>query len=351
MQTRRKFLGSVGAAAALGVAGGPAFGGGVAETITKNSDEIERGSTDIAAEASVSAAAPSGEKMLFWVAVSTPCDKDLKFDPELYKDLLAYLKSQGADGVVVLGTTGEFPSFSFAERKKIAETALKNRNGLNIIVGPGTSNFPETLELSKHAEDNGADGLLIVPPFYYKHPREEALKKYYSMIFEQVKIPINLYHIPFASGVPISHELLHSLEHYPNLAGIKDSVSDPEVYRRFVAEFPNLNMRTGTDENLKYALDHGMGAILAEGNNFTKQIAAVFAAKRVGKDIDEPIAQLHAALKLLRAGGVDEYGPMKYALSLQMGTRQFYQRPPNSDVTEEQKGKIKAALDEIKRMG
>ena len=345
MQTRRKFLGSVGAAAALGVAGGPAFGGGVAETITKNSDEIERGSADIAAEAA------SGEKMLFWVAASTPCDKDLKFDAELYKDLLAYLKSQGADGVVVLGTTGEFPSFSFAERKKIAETALKNRNGLNIIVGPGTANFPETLELSKHAEENGADGLLIVPPFYYKHPRQSALTKYYSMIFEQVKIPINLYHIPFASGVPISLELLHSLEKYPNLAGIKDSVDNAEEYYAFVKEFPNLNMRTGTDVNLKYALDHGMGAILAEGNNFTKQIASVFAANRAGKDIDDPITKLSAAVKLLRAGGVDEYGPMKYALSLQMGTRQFYQRPPNSDVTDEQKTKIKAALDEIKRMG
>src|SRR5258708_24094711 len=171
------------------------------------------------------------------------------------------------------------------------------------------------------------------------------------MIFDQVKIPINLYHIPFASGVPISHELLHRLEHYPNLAGIKDSVSDPEVYHRFVAEFPRLNMRTGTDVNLKYALEHGMGAILAEGNNFTKQIAAVFAAKRAGKDIDEPIANLNAALKLLRAGGVDEYGPMKYALSLQMGRRQVLQRPPNSDVTEEQKTKIKEALEEIKRMG
>jgi 4-hydroxy-tetrahydrodipicolinate synthase len=345
MQTRRRFLGSVGAAAALGVSGRAAFGGEAitAETVAENRDDVERGSAD--------AATAAGEKVLFWVAVSTPCDKNLNFDPELYKDLLAYLKSQGADGVVVLGTTGEFPSFSFAERKKVAETALKNRNGLNIIVGPGTSNFPETIELSKHAEENGADGLLIVPPFYYKRVQTEPLTKYYSMIFEQVKIPINLYHIPFASGVPISHELLHSLEHYPNLAGIKDSVSDPEVYHRFVAEFPRLNMRTGTDVNLKYALEHGMGAILAEGNNFTKQIAAVFAAKRAGKDIDEPIAKLNAALKLLRAGGVDEYGPMKYALSLQMGTRQFYQRPPNSDVTEEQKGKIKAALEEIKRMG
>src|SRR6202795_3050659 len=332
--TRRTFLGAVGAAAALGVVGEAA---------------IPEAHGSIPPASRVPPAAT--EKQLFWVAASTPCDQSLNFDPELYKEVLAYLKEKGADGVVVLGTTGEFPSFSFAERKKIAETALKNRNGLNIIVGPGTSNFPETIELSKHAEEHGADGLLIVPPFYYKRAQTEPLTKYYSMIFEQVKIPINLYHIPFASGVPISHELLHSLEHFPNLAGIKDSVSDPEVYHRFVSEFPKLNMRTGTDANLKYALEHGMGAILAEGNNFTKQIAAVFAAKRAGKDLDEPIAKLNAATKLLREGGVDEYGPMKYALSLQMGTRQFYQRPPNSDVTEEQKKKINEALVEIKRQG
>jgi 4-hydroxy-tetrahydrodipicolinate synthase len=331
--TRRTFLGAVGATAALGV-------------VEKTSFAAASG----AAPRAPNATAAPGEKVLFWVAVSTPCDKDLKFDEELYKDLLAYLKASGADGVVVLGTTGEFPSFSFAERKKVAETALKHRSGLNIIVSTGTSNFPETIELSQHAEVNGADGLLIVPPFYYKRVRTEPLTKYFSMIFDKVKIPINLYHIPFASGVPISHDLLHSLEEYPNLAGIKDSVSDPAVYQQFVAEFPKLNMRTGTTENLKYALDHDMGAILAEGNNFTKLIAAAFAAKRAGRDFSEPIAKLDTALKLLRAGGVDEYGPMKYALSLQMGTRQFYQRPPNSDVTDEQKAKIKEALDQIKQM-
>jgi len=331
--TRRTFLGSVGAAAVLGVAGGV---------------KIPEAAAATPSAANVPAA--STEKVLFWTAASTPCDKSLKFDEELYKDLLAFLKGNGADGVVVLGTTGEFPSFSVAERKKIAETAFKHRNGLNIIVSPGTANFPETLELCKHAEDNGAEGLLIVPPFYYRHPRIDGLTRYFSMIFEQIKIPINLYHIPFATGVPISHELMHAMEKYPNLTGIKDSESDPDVYHKFVAEFPKLNMRTGTTENLRYALDHGMGAILAEGNNFTRLIADVFAAKRASKDIGPPIAKLESAMKLLRAGGVDEYGPMKYALSLQMGTRQFYQRPPNSDVTEEQKTKIKQALDQIKQM-
>ena len=331
--TRRTFLGAVGAAAALGV------------------EKAAFREAPPGAPRPANAVPAAGEKVLFWVAASTPCGKDLKFDEELYKDLLAYLKANGADGVVVLGTTGEFPSFSVAERKKVAEAAFRHRNALNIIVCSGTSNFPETIELSQHAEANGADGLLIVPPFYYKHPHPDGLTKYYTLIFEKVKIPINLYHIPFASGVPISLELLHSLEKYPNLAGIKDSVDDVPEYERIVAEFPKLNMRTGTDTNLKYALDHGMGAILAEGNNFTKQIAAVFAAKRAGRDIDEPIRKLNTALKILREGGVDSYGPMKYALSLQMGTRQFYQRPPNADVTEEQKIKIKQALEQIKQMG
>lgn len=339
--TRRDFLGAMGAAAALGVAGESAIPAAAAAAYTDpRSNSLAAG-----------AAAPTvGEKQLFWTAASTPCDKNLNFDPELYKDVLAYLKANGGDGVVVLGTTGEFPSFSTVERKKIADVAFKNRNGLNIIVSTGTSNFPETLELSLHAQENGADGLLVVPPFYFKHPKLEGLTRYFSMLFEKIHIPINLYHIPFATEVPISPDLLHSLEKYPNLAGIKDSSSNEEEYHQFVAEFPKLNMRTGTTHNLKYALDNGMGAILAEGNNFTQLIAAVFAAKRAGQDFSGPLDKLFAAMKLLRAGGVNEYGPMKYAMSLQMGTRQFYQRPPNVDVTDEQKATIKQALEEIKKM-
>ena len=328
--TRRAFLGSLGAAAVIGVAGASALGEPHGRLATKPP-------------------ASSREKMLFWVAAVTPCDKNLNFDEAMYKDVLAYLKENGADGVVVLGTTGEFPSFSTVERKKIAEVAFKNRNGLNIIVSTGTSNFPETIELSQHAAASGADSLLIVPPFYYKHPPREGLVRYYSMIFDKVSIPINLYHIPFASGIPISHELLHALEKYPNLAGIKDSMEDADVYQHFVQEFPNLNMRTGTTENLKPALDHGMGAILAEGNVFTKQIAAVFAAKRAGGDINEPLNKLEAAMKLM-GPSVEEYGPMKYALSLQMGSQLSYPRPPNTDVTDEQRAAIRKAWGQIRQI-
>ena len=322
--SRRVFLGAMGAAAAA-MAGSPAAD-------------------------SVGSAPAASSKQSFWIAACTPCDQNLKFEDAIYREMMAWFRDQGADGIVVLGTTGEYPSFSTVERKRIAEVALKHKNGMNIIVQSGTTNFPETIELSQHAAANGADGLLIIPPFYYKKPPLEGLTKYYSLIFDQVKIPINLYHIPGTSAVPITNDLLHSLEHYPNLAGIKDSNGDPKEYEDYVREFPNLNMRTGTGNNLEYALDHGMGAILAEGNLFTKQIAAVFAAKRSAKDYHEALAKLRSAQQMLRPGGVGSYGPMKYALSLEMGTRQTYQRPPHLDVTEVQKAKIKAGLDQIRQM-
>jgi 4-hydroxy-tetrahydrodipicolinate synthase len=250
--------------------------------------------------------------------------------------------------VVVLGTTGEYPSFSVAERKLVAETALKNKNGLNVIIGPGTPNFPETLELARHAQDNGADGLLVIPPFYYNDPPLEGLVRYYSMLFDQIRIPINLYHIPGTSEVPISHDLLKALTHYPNLAGIKDSTGNAEGYKAFVAAFPELNMRTGTGNNVEWALDHGMGAILADGNVFPDMWAKVFAAFHAGQDYHAPLARLRAAEALFRPGNIGSYGPMKYALSLRMGSPQTYQRPPNADVTDAQKAAIRSAIDQMK---
>ncbi|MEO7054091.1 MAG: dihydrodipicolinate synthase family protein [Rhizomicrobium sp.] len=308
-----------------------------------------------AASAQATRTLGSKDKTLFWVASLTPCDKNLKVDLGAMKAQMEWFKHQGADGVVVLGTTGEYPSFSVAERKQVMEVAGKNKSGMNIILSPGTPNFPETIELSKHAADHGADGLLVIPPFYFKNPPAEGLVKYYALLFDAVpsSLAINLYHIPGTSAVPITTDLINALKHYPNLAGIKDSNGDMAEYVEFVKNFPELNMRTGIGGGgrLEYALDHGMGAILADGNVFTKQYADVFAAFRAGKDWHAPLNKLRDQAKLLRDGGVNLYGPMKYALSLQMGTRQTYQRPPYLDVTDDQKAVIQRGLAQIKEMG
>ncbi len=246
--------------------------------------------------------------------------------------------------MVVLGTTGEYPSFSVAERKKVAETALKHRSGLAIIVQVGTTNFPETIDLLAHAAANGADGVLCIPPFYYKKPALEGLAKYYSLILEASKIPVHLYHIPGTSAVPITNELLHAWNIIPTWPASRIPPAMPRNTQSYVKEFPKLNMMTGTGNNLKAALQAGMGAILADANLFPKQAADVFAAHRAGKDMDEPYNKLRELNTALRPMGVNSYGPMKYALSLMMGTRQTYQRPPHLDVTEEQKTQIKSKL-------
>ena len=102
-----------------------------------------------AASAQAARTLGSKQKTLFWVASTTPCDKNLKVDLGAMKDQVQWFKHQGADGIVVLGTTGEYPSFSVAERKAVMDVVGKNKDGMNIILSPGTPNFPETIELGE----------------------------------------------------------------------------------------------------------------------------------------------------------------------------------------------------------
>jgi 4-hydroxy-tetrahydrodipicolinate synthase len=264
--------------------------------------------------------------------------------------IMQWHKAQGADGVVVLGTSGEFPSFSMAERKTVTEVALKNRNGLNIIVGPGTSNIVETIELSRHAEANGADGLLVIPPFYFNTPPVAGLTAYYRQLFEAVRIPINLYHIPGTSEAPITLELMNNLKQYPHLAGIKDSSGSAEGYAQFVSAFPALNMRCGTSNNLEPALEAGMGTILADGNMWSSRCADIFKAYRAKGDWKAQLARLRATQAIMRPAtqGANTYAAMKYVLGLQMGGPRMYARVPYDQLSDAQMASMKAALDRVK---
>ena len=248
--TRRDMMGLAGAAAATAVLAGSA----AAQGVTTPGAAHKLG---------------SASKTLYWVATVTPCNANGQFDPGALRSIMQFHKQAGADGVVVLGTSGEFPSYSVAERKQVAEVAMQNKNGMNMIIGPGTPNIAETVDLAKHAESIGYDGMLVIPPFYFNNPGVAGLTRYYSMLLDQVGLPTNLYHIPGTSEVPITLDLLKNLYHYPQLAGIKDSSGNRQGYLDFVTAFPDLNMRTGTSGNLEPALEHGMGAILADGNSFS----------------------------------------------------------------------------------
>src|SRR5690242_424116 len=154
-----------------------------------------------AVTAAQAAAAPAAlltpaNKARFWIACLTPVDSRGQFDVGANDAMLAYWKSQGADGVLLLGTTGQGQAFSVAERKRALEGAAKNKHGLDFIVGTGAANIADSIELSQHAAANGADTVLVVPPYYDKNPAGAGVLAYFDNFFAAVKTPVRYYHIP-----------------------------------------------------------------------------------------------------------------------------------------------------------
>jgi 4-hydroxy-tetrahydrodipicolinate synthase len=289
-----------------------------------------------------------------WVAAITPVDKKFAFDAAAYKDMLALWKSHGADGALVLGTTGEGQSFSLTERKRITEFALANSAGLDIIVATGTANYPDTIDLSKHAANAGADSVLIVPPFYEKNPDADNLLRYFDRVLAEVKSPVRYYHIPRTTGVPIKDmSFWGRLGQYPNLLGVKDSNGDAAEYTGIVEQLPSAVILTGTDNLTELALSHGNGAILASANVFTRQVAAVWTAHRAGKDIAAPLASLKAAMSILRQPGYGQgMAATKCALAALMDSHQTFSRPPERDsLSDAEVANIRAGVAQIKALG
>ena len=295
-----------------------------------------------------------GNKAKFWIAAVTPCDKNNKFDPGAYREQLTWWKSQGADGVLVLGTNGEGPSFSVAERKEIAAFALKNKQGLDMIVGTGTANYQEAIELSQHAAGEGADSVLITPPFFFKTPRPDGVVNYFDLIFAQVKSPVLYYHIPRVTGVPVDVTVLKALTKHANFVGLKNSNGDAAEYQSFASGLPtSLNIISGTDNNMLAALRHGSGVILGSGNVYTKQVAAVFAAHRAGRDPQPEFDRLMTAVKLMQANGYgNNYNAIKYALNQMMGVSRInYARPPHVPLTDQEMANLRSGVTQLKAMG
>jgi 4-hydroxy-tetrahydrodipicolinate synthase len=281
----------------------------------------------------------------FWVAAVTPVDRNGNFDNGANDALLAWWKAQGADGVLLLGTTGEAQSFSVAERKKVLEMAARNKHGLDFIVGTGTANAPESIELSRHAADHGADSVLVVPPYYDKNPKGAGVVVYFDKIFAQVKTPVRYYHIPRVTGVPVEPSVFAALAHYPNLVGVKDSNGDAAEFEAITAALPGRNVVTGTDNLLENTLAHGHGCILASGNVFTKQVAAIYAAYRAGGDTRAAIQHAAAAQKAFRdTVGAGGEAVNKYAVSLLAGMHEVYSRAPTLPLDEALKPRIAAAV-------
>jgi 4-hydroxy-tetrahydrodipicolinate synthase len=277
------------------------------------------------------------------VALITPF-KNNTLNEDVYRKLIHYHIINGTKGVVPGGTTGESPTLSHDEHKKIIEIAVQECNGkIPVIAGTGSNSTSEAIELSKYAEKAGSDALLVVTPYYNK-PTQEGLYQHYKKINDNVGIPIIIYNIPSRSVIDMSVETMTKLYELKNIAGVKDATGDlkrvDQQLKSMGKEFIQL---TGNDDNaLEFNKRGGTGAISVTANiaaklcsDFQNSCANNFKESEKLNKILQPV---HTAMFI-----ESNPSPVKYAASL-LGMCDPDVRLPLVQVKEETKKKISEAL-------
>ena len=277
------------------------------------------------------------------VALITPFKNDI-LNEDVYRKLIHYHIKNGTNGIVPGGTTGESPTLSHDEHKKIIDIAVNECNGkIPVIAGTGSNSTSEAVDLSKYAEKAGSDALLVVTPYYNK-PTQEGLYQHYKKINDNVGIPIIIYNIPSRSVIDMSVETMTRLYELKNIAGVKDASGDlnrvDQQLKSMGKEFVQL---TGNDDNaLEFNKRGGVGSISVTANIAAKlcsdfQKSCVNGFKDSDK-LDKILQPLHSAMFI-----ESNPSPVKYAASL-LGMCDPDVRLPLVQVKEENKKKISEAL-------
>ena len=223
-----------------------------------------------------------------YAAALTPLKADSNPDLEPVPDFLAFLADRGCHGALIFGTTGEGPSFSPAERESVWRTALKVREALpdfRLLAGTGTPSLDETINLTKTAFDLGYNGVVVLPPYYYRTASDEGLFNWFEQVIQKA-VPSDGYllgyHFPGVAGIGFSMDLLKRLKgSFPvQFAGIKDSSHDPALASALGATFgSDLAVFNGTDSYLSLALqNNAAGCITAPANLISPGLRAIYDA-------------------------------------------------------------------------
>jgi len=277
------------------------------------------------------------------VALITPF-KDNILNEDVYRKLIHYHIKNGTNGIVPGGTTGESPTLSHKEHKKIIEISIKECAGkIPVIAGTGSNSTSEAVELSMFAEKAGSNGLLVVTPYYNK-PTQEGLYQHYKKINDNVGTPIIIYNIPSRSVIDMSVETMTRLFELKNIVGVKDATGDLNrvdlQLKSMGKEFVQL---TGNDDNaLEFNKRGGVGSISVTANiaaklcsDFQKSCENNF---KDSKKLDRVLQIIHEAMFI-----ESNPSPVKYAASL-LGMCDPEVRLPLVQVEETTKKKILSAL-------
>jgi 4-hydroxy-tetrahydrodipicolinate synthase len=285
------------------------------------------------------------------VALVTPFKND-KLDDETYIKLIHFHIKNGTNGLVPAGTTGESPTLSHDEHERVIELCVNESKGkLPVFAGTGSNSTDEAISLTSHAEKIGANGALIVTPYYNK-PTQEGLYQHYKAINDKCGLPIIIYNIPGRSVVDMTVDTMAKLFELKNIIGVKDATGDlnrvDETLRKLGKEFIQL---TGNDDNaLEFNKRGGVGAISVTAN-IAPKLCSDFQKLSVKDDnqskieankFDKILQPLHQAMFV-----ESNPSPVKYALKL-LGLCDEQVRLPLVKVTETNKDIIKRALQSAK---
>ena len=280
-------------------------------------------------------------------AVITPF-KNHEVDYLSLEKIINHLVINGSNGLVHCGTTGESPTLSHQEHKKIIEETIRiNDKRVPIIAGTGSNNTAEAIDFTKHAENSGADAALVVTPYYNK-PTQSGLYAHFESIAKMVKIPIIIYNIPGRSVIDMSIDTMVKLSKIDNIIGVKDATND--LFRPLLTmanmknDFCFLSGEDGTA--LAFLAQGGHGCISVTANVAPKLCSKMQNAWRnkdidLAQEINIKLSNLHHALFIESSPG-----PVKYAAHL-LGLCNPDTRLPLVDVNEDTKKLVKKCLVDI----
>ena len=255
-------------------------------------------------------------------AMVTPFDEREEVDLQVTEAVVERLIEARVDGVVALGSNGEFSHLTSEERKRFAEEMVKLVAGrVPLVIGVGASGTKETVELARHAEDVGADGVIVVPPFYWK-VGEETLFKHFATVADSVDTPILIYNFPMVTGTDLSPGLVARVAtECPNVAGLKDTVAEyshlVNVLQEVKPVSPDFSVLVGFEDLILPGLLAGAdGAISGLANIAPKLFVGLIRAFEQG-DLQKA-AELHRRVLSLMALGAysdQRIGAIKLAMN------------------------------------
>ena len=282
------------------------------------------------------------------VALVTPMRADGSVDEKALASFVDWQISEGTHGVVPVGTTGESPTLSHDEHKRVVEITIEVAKGrVPVIAGAGSNCTEEAIDLARHAKQAGADAALVVTPYYNK-PTQEGLFLHFTAIADAADLPIIIYNIPPRSVVDLSVETMARLAKHPNIVGVKDATANlarPLHTRRACgADFCQLS---GEDHTaLAFLAAGGVGCISVTGNVAPRLVSTMHGAWQDGRvaeamEIQNRLLPLHDALFAETSPG-----PVKYAASL-LGHTSETCRLPLAPCFEPTKARVRAAMTEV----